>query len=81
MKCVLMVLSLWGNDIDDAEASLNEILARVDAPEEVRAKVTEYLASLKSPFSGPALQAILAGFVAEILSKAPGFNPDAGGLA
>lgn len=81
MKYVLMILGIWGNNIDDAEAELNEILARVDAPEETRRKVTEFLASLKSPFSGPALQAILAGFVAEILSKAPGFNPDAGGLA
>lgn len=81
MKYVLAVLAMWGNNVDDAEAELNGILARIDAPEVVKEKVAAYLLSLKAPFSGEALKQIVAGFVAEILSGKPGYNENHGGLA
>lgn len=81
MKYVLTILAVWGNDITLAKAKIDEILAAADAPDAVKQKLADFFLSLESPFSGGALQAIVAGFVAEILSGAPGFNPQHGGLA
>lgn len=81
MKYVLGILALWGNDVAAAQAKITELLNAADAPDAVKEKVTAFLLSLESPFSGAALQAIVAGLVAELTSGAPGYNNDAGGLA
>lgn len=81
MRYVLTILDLWGNDRDAAKAQIEAILAAGDAPEVVRQKLADFFASLEAPFSADSLKAIFAGFIAEILSGAPGYNSDAGGLA
>lgn len=81
MKWILQLLGAWGNSVDDVEASINEILARADVPEAIRAKLFEYLIDLKTEITSPdALKLQVASWVAELTHGKFGFDPNAAGL-
>lgn len=75
------ILVAWGADVSKALEKVNELLAKVDAPAELRERLAALFTEMAVVSDPIALQMVVAGIVLEVTSGQPGFNPSHGGLA